>query len=193
MQFRAALFCVLLLAIVALSRVAVAQDPALPLAQPDGQGAVAGAAPVKDAIVNRYVNARHYDGLYKNILGQYTMLSPHKAQAEALIDDETFENQIFGLVQKNAVSTFNLDEIKAMQKFIDSPAGQSLSEKANRLGMNTRGSDLSDDEKQALDNFKNSPEGRSVAGKSVKFASATLSDIMRTFLIRQSMANTLGQ
>ena len=200
MQLRAGIFCVLLLAILAVSRIAVAQDPAikspLPLAQPDGQSAPTAPTepqPAKEAIVRGYVTPDRYDGLYRNVLDQYVMLSPHKAQAETLIDDETFENQIFGLVQKNALSTFSLDELRAMAKFIDSPAGQSLSDKVNRLGMNTRSGDLSDSEKKALADFKSSPEGRSVAGKSLKFASLTLSDIMRTFLIRQSMGNTLGQ
>lgn len=149
------------------------------------------AARPKEKLVERYVNADRFDGLYKSVLDQYLMLSPKKAQAEALIEDETFENQIFGIVQKHAVTAFSMDELNAVASFMDTPEGKSIADKANRLGMSSKSSDFTADEKAALNRFKASPEGRSVASKSVTFVSTTLSDVMRTFLVRQAMANTL--
>lgn len=145
----------------------------------------------RQALVKQYVNPQRYDQLYQTVIDQYISMAPNNNNAQSLKEDPAFRDQIFGLVQQRASKTFTLDELQAMQKFVDSPEGGSISRKVNALGLQFRTKELDEKERAALNAFSQSPQGKSIAGKSVSFASGSLGEVMRSVLVRQAMSGGL--
>lgn len=184
----------LLIAFVSYSPIGMAQEVSDNLLQPQAAAKpTAHEMAQRQALVAKYLTPERYNTLYQTVVEQYTAMTPANNKTLPLKDDAVFRNQVFGIVQQRASDTFTLDELRSLQKFVDSPQGSSMSRKVNALGLQFRQKDLSEEERTALRMFSQTPEGQSIAKKSTVFASRTLADVMRTVLIHQAMNANAAQ